>query len=432
MRSLLKGTIMAIMLSVVAVLGWSQTEIVLWDFLGGGDGVRWKTIVDGFNESQSTYKVNGTTLAWGDPFYAKVHVGVVAGETPDVMTYHMSHFPVGIKGNDLRPITDAELKTVGLSIADFNPALTKVSLDISKTFGKAGVLYGVPLDTHTSILYINKDLFKKAGLLAADGSIAPIVGIDQFTAALKKLKTLGVMPFTYSSSADSATVWRLFYTLYSQMGGGFVTNGKISLGQLDTLGKKVVQLLADWTTQGLIPNNIAYPDSIALFSAGKAAIMFNGNWEVPTFVDLKANGKLPFEYGLMAFPKLFANQSTWADSHSIAIPNNTKNPISAAKLKGVLTFIAYVEKNADKWAAGGHLPAYLPVLNGPVLKTLSPVNQYAAQAAKDVFLEPVNPAFGVADPAYSAVDNFLTPAITGAASVADGISGFKDAIQNAQ
>jgi multiple sugar transport system substrate-binding protein len=431
MKKLLKGALVALLLSI-PVLGWSQTQIVLWDFLSGGDGVRWKVIVDGFNASQSQYQVVGTTLTWGDPFYAKVHVGVVAGETPDVMTYHLSHFPVGIKGGDLRPITDAELKTVGLAIKDFNPALTKVSLDISKTFGKAGVLYGVPLDTHTSILYINKDLFKQAGLLAADGSIAPISGIEQFTAALQKLKALGVMPFTYSASGDPATVWRLFYTLYSQMGGGFVANGKISLGQLDTIGKKTLQLIADWTTQGLAPNNIAYADSIALFSSGKAAIMFNGNWEVPTMVDLKASNKLGFDYGLMAFPKLFGSQATWADSHNIAIPNNSKTPISAAKLKGVLTFIAYVEKNADKWAGGGHLPAYLPVLNGPVLKTLSPVNQYAAQAAKDVYLEPVNPAFGVGDPAYAAVDNFLTPAITGSASVADGIAGFKDAIQSAQ
>jgi multiple sugar transport system substrate-binding protein len=98
----------------------------------------------------------------------------------------------------------------------------------------------------------------------------------------------------------------------------------------------------------------------------------------------------------------------------------------------VLTFIKYVEQHADVWAGGGHLPAYLPVLNGPVLKNLVPVNQYAAQAAKDVTLEPANPAFGVGDPAYGYVDNFLTPSVFGQGSVADGISQFKNALAGAQ
>ncbi len=427
-----RKSLMISLLSLIPVFGWSQTEIVLWDFLSGGDGVRWHQIVDGFNASQSAYKISGTTLTWGDPFYAKVHVAVVAGETPDVITYHLSHFAAGIKAGDLRPITNAELKTVGLSPADFNPALTKVSLATSAAYGKAGNLYGIPLDTHTSVLYYNKDILKQAGLLGADGTPTGITGIDSFNAALKKIKALGFTPLTLSASGDPATVWRMFATLYFQQNGVFDKGGKIALDQLDTAGKTALAQMTSWASDGLIPTNIAYGDSIALFSSGKAAFMFNGNWEVPTFVDLKKSGKLPFDYGITAFPKLYATQATWADSHNLAIPANAKKPLSPEKLKGVLTFIKYVEQHADVWAGGGHLPAYLPVLNGPVLKNLSPVNQYAAQAAKDVTLEPANPAFGVGDPAYGYVDNFLTPSIFGQGSVADGISQFKNALLGAQ
>jgi multiple sugar transport system substrate-binding protein len=46
--------------------------------------------------------------------------------------------------------------------------------------------------------------------------------------------------------------------------------------------------------------------------------MINGNWEVPTLVDLKKQGKLTFDYGVAPFPKLFENQRTWADSHQLA------------------------------------------------------------------------------------------------------------------
>ncbi len=425
-RSLVKGIVLFVLLCAPLLAYAAPTPVTLWDFLSGGDGVRWRAIIDAFNSGQSAITVNATTLTWGDPFYTKVHTSVVAGDTPDVMTYHISHFPAGIKAGDLRPITEAELKSVGLAFKDFNPALMNLSLDISKTYGKAGVIYGIPLDTHTSILYYNKDLLKKAGLLGADGKPVGFTGIDAFTKSLQKIKdATGALPMAMSSSNDPASVWRMFYTLFSQQGGKLAANGQLTLNQLDTYGKTAMEAIGGWAKSGLIPPNVDYPGSVALFTTGKAAFMFNGNWEVPTVVDMKKKGTLPFDYGLMAFPKLYASQATWADSHTIAIPNNDKKPISPAMLKAVLTWVAYVQKNAVTWAGGGHLPAYLPVLNGPELGRLSPVNQYSAQAAKDVTLEPVSPVFGVGAPAYSLVANYLTPVLLGQISAADAVSQFK-------
>jgi multiple sugar transport system substrate-binding protein len=425
-RSVVKGILMLVILCAPLLAYAAPTQVTLWDFLSGGDGVRWRAIIDAFNSSQKDIVVNATTLTWGDPFYTKVHTAVVAGETPDVMTYHISHFPAGIKAGDLRPITEAELKSVGLSFKDFNPALVNLSLDISKTYGQAGTLYGVPLDTHTSIIYYNKDILKKAGLLGADGKPQGVTGIDNFTKSLQKIKdTTGLLPLAMSSSNDPATVWRMFYSLFSQQGGKLAANGQLTLDQLDTYGKTAMQVIGDWAKNGLIPANVDYPGAIALFTTGKAAFMVNGNWEVPTMVDMQKKGTLPFSYGLMAFPKLYGTQATWADSHNISIPNNAKNPISPAMLKTVLTWVAYVEKNATAWAGGGHLPAYLPVLNGPDLAKLSPVNQYSAQAAKDVTMEPVTPVFGVGAPSMNFVANFLTPVLLGQISAGDAVSQFK-------
>ncbi|HVO21145.1 MAG TPA: extracellular solute-binding protein [Anaeromyxobacter sp.] len=419
----------AVLLAPVA--SRAAVEITLWDFLSGGDGVRWKQMVEDFNKSQSDYHVSGTTLTWGDPFYTRVHVAVTAGETPDVMTYHLSHFPAGLKLGDLRPIPESELKMVGLAYKDFNPALVDISMGMSKAFGKAGVLYGVPLDTHTVVLYYNKDLLKKAGLLGADGKPTGLTGIDGFTAALKKIKAAtGELPLALSTANDAGSPFRMWYTLFMQQGGSMSAGGKLKLDQVDTLGKTALQVMVDWTKDGLIPASAAYPASVALFTTGKAAFMFNGNWEVPTMVDMKAKGTLPFDYGVMAFPKLYANASTFADSHELCIPANTKSPISAEKLKGVLTFIAYIEKHADYWAGGGHLPAYLPALNSPALAKLVPVNEYAGQAAKQVTFEPPSPVFGVGGPVYTAVTNFLVPALTGQIAVPDAIAQFKQEVQN--
>ncbi len=180
-RPVFKGIAVLVLLLAPLLAYAAPTPVTLWDFLSGGDGVRWRAIIDQFNSSQNKIVVNATTLTWGDPFYTKVHTAVVAGDTPDVMTYHLSHFPAGIKAGDLRPITEAELKMVGLSFKDFNPALMTRSLDISKAYGTAGVIYGIPLDTHTSIIYYNKDLLKQAGLLGANGEPVGFTGIDAFT-----------------------------------------------------------------------------------------------------------------------------------------------------------------------------------------------------------------------------------------------------------
>src|SRR5690348_12509114 len=101
----------------------ATTTLTFWDFLGGGDGVRMKQIVEEFNKGQNDIRVTQSTLTWGEPFYTKVHTAVVSGQTPDVMTYHLSHFPAGILAKDLRALTPAELEQAGLKASDFQKSL---------------------------------------------------------------------------------------------------------------------------------------------------------------------------------------------------------------------------------------------------------------------------------------------------------------------
>jgi len=208
----------------------APTELVFWDFLGGGDGVRMTQIVDEFNKSQKDIQVTKSTLTWGEPFYTKVHAAVVSGETPDVMTYHLSHFPAGITSKDLRPITTDELAKAGLKASDFQQSLVDRSLAISKEYGKSDQLFGVPLDIHTLVLYYNKTALQKAGLLDADGKPKGLDGIESFKKMLVEVKgKTKLTPIAWSTnSADPASCWRLWYTLFKQQGGDFVKDGKLT------------------------------------------------------------------------------------------------------------------------------------------------------------------------------------------------------------
>ena len=421
------GSLFAAAMLVTAMAQTSPIKVVYWDFFGGGDGVRMKQIIADFNKSQTDIQIENSTLPWGAPFYTKIHTSVVAGQTPDLMTYHMSAMPRGIKNGDLRAITDADLSSVGLSRASFLPALVQTELSISKIQTGEEKLYAVPLDTHTLVMYYNKDILKKAGLLGADGLPTGMSGIDAFSKSLKQIKDkTGVLPVaTSSAGGDSASPWRIFATLYNQQGGTFVRDGKLSLTDLDTKGKQVLTTMTGWTKDGLIAKNTTYPAMVALFTAGRAAFMINGNWEVPTMVDLKAKGKL-FDYGIMPFPKLYGNQKTWADSHTLAIPNNSKTPMTPEKLKAVMTVIGYIQKTGGlTWAGGGHIPADIEVQTSADYKALMPNVEYSAVSAKDVVLEPTVPMFGVGGPVYDSVGNSLVPALVGQVTVDQAIAKFK-------
>jgi multiple sugar transport system substrate-binding protein len=389
----------------------AATELTYWDFLGGGDGVRMKQIVEEFNKSQNDIHVTESTLTWGEPFYTKVHTGVVSGQTPDVMTYHLSHFAAGIQGKDLRPITNEELAQAGLKQSDFQDSIVQRSLELSKKYGDSDQLFGVPLDIHTLVLYYNKTALKRAGLLGPDGKPTGTESIDAFNRMLGEAKAkTHLLPIAASTNTEEpASCWRIWYTFLKQQNGDFIKDGRLSFDDVEKQGAKSLQIIADWMKEGYTPKNTTYPSSVALFSAGRAVFMINGNWEVPTLVDLEKSKKLTFEYGVQAFPKLFDKADTWADSHQLAIPNNQKNPPTPEKVAAALKFIAYVVRQ-ETWAGGGHIPTYLAVQQSDAYKQMSPNNEYSAEAAKQVSLEPALPIFGVGGPTFAPISSFLVPA----------------------
>ena len=425
--------VFAVVLSLRAYAPAAPLELTYWDFLGGGDGIRMKQIVEEFNKSQSDIHVTESTLTWGEPFYTKVHTAVVAGQTPDIMTYHLSHFPAGISTKDLRPLTTEELAAAGLKASDFQASLVQRSLEISKKYGGSDDLFGVPLDIHTLVLYYNKTALGKAGLLSPDGKPTGLDGLEAFTKMLTEAKSkTHLIPISANIySQDPASLWRIWYTFFRQQDGEFVKNGQFSFDDVNVQGIKSLQIMTDWSKDGLIPKNTGYASMVALFTAGRADFMINGNWEVPTLVDLEKQKKLPFEYGIVAFPKLFGNNQTWADSHQLAIPNNSKTPATPEKVAAALKFAAYVVKQLT-WAGGGHIPAYLPVQESDAYKQMSPNNEYSVQAAQDVAFEPTLPIFGVGGPTFAPISNFLVPAVNGQAPVEQSMKQFTAELEKFQ
>jgi multiple sugar transport system substrate-binding protein len=404
-RSILRTALVTTALAATTAMVAAQETVVWWDFLGGGDGVRMKKLIEDFNaEHAGKIEIQGTTLDWGVPFYTKVQTSAAVGEGPDIMTYHASRIPLAVSQGTLSEITADDMAAMGLSADSF----AKETYDAVHVDGKQ---YAVPFDTHPIVLYYNKDKLEAAGLIGADGLPTGLDGKDNFQAALQKLKDGGTQYGLAMTTADGSFAFRTIYSYLCQQNGVIGTDGAWLTG--DNLDKltNAVQVVADWVKAGVTPEYTDYPSAVALFTSGEAATMINGVWEVPTMVDLEKQGKL-FNWGAIELPVLFDRACTYADSHSFAIPNNVGKPATPEKHAAVLEVIKWMSEHSLFWATAGHVPANASVQASAEYKAMQPQATYAKLTANQVF-DPKSVNAGVASPLFDAAGNAFTAAMNG-------------------
>jgi multiple sugar transport system substrate-binding protein len=405
---------------VWAAAAHSEETVVWWDFLGGGDGVRMKQMISDFNAAHAgKVKIDATTLEWGVPFYAKVQTSTAVGEAPDIMTYHASRIPLGVSQGLLDEITADDLAKMGLSSDDFaGSTWDAVTVD--------GKQYAVPLDTHPIVLYYNRDLLKKAGVLGDDGRPKGMGSKDEFTATLQALKDSGVEFPLGSVTADGNFMFRTVYSLMCQQGGELMTDGTFLAGDNGKKLENALGVLAGWTKAGLQSTYSDYPATVALFTSGKAAMMINGVWEVPTMTDLAKDGKL-FDWGAVEIPVVFDKPCTYADSHTFAIPKNQGKEMTAEKRAAVLEVISWIDKNSLFWATAGHIPAYKPVTDSAEYKAMEPNATYSTLTANMIF-DPRSPLAGIAGPIFDVMSTYFVPTLNGEMDPAEAVTSITEGL----
>jgi multiple sugar transport system substrate-binding protein len=417
---LTKGLVLAA--GLMTSVAHAEETVVWWDFLGGGDGVRMKQLIADFNAAhQGKVKIDATTLEWGTPFYSKVQTSVAVGEAPDIMTYHASRIPLAVKQGVLQEITADDWKVMGISKDDYAAATwDAVNID--------GKQYAVPLDTHPIVLYYNKDILGKAGLLTPDGKPKGLDSREGFTETLKALKAAGVKFPLGSVTADGNFMFRTIYSLVGQQDGELMTDGEFLAGDNAKKLENALAVLQEWTKEGLQSTYTDYPATVALFTSGEAAMMINGVWEVPTMADLKKDGKL-FEWGAVELPVIFNHPSTYADSHTFAIPANKGKEMTAEKRAAVLEVMSWISKNSLLWATAGHIPAYGPVTNSAEYKAMEPNATYSVLTANMIF-DPKSPLAGIAGPIFDVMSNYFVPTLNGEMEPAKAVEEIKAGLED--
>jgi len=351
--------------SGIAGTGAGRHSLAYWNLLGGGDGVRMVQMQDVYRRSHPDVDLQAVTLAWGNPYYTKVTLATLGNQPPDVAIAHLTRATILARAGLLEPLDEAELGRHGLTGDNF----TSTAWDKAHTDGR---LYAIPLDTHPFVMFYNTDICKKADLLDTDGTLRSLDGPTALVDAMRAAKQVtGAYGGVASINNDFATQWRLFSTLYWQLGGdSLLSNEGTDIVMKDALAEQALTYIANLTVgEKLMPASVDYGGAITIFAGGQAGFYFEGDWEVSTFL----TAKTPFS--MTRFPNVFGGAyAVQADSHSFVLPRDDKR--DDARRQTILDFVRSMLDQSKTWAEGGHIPAWRPFQSSDAYDQIKPQSNY--------------------------------------------------------
>lgn len=345
-----------------------------WTLFSGGDGDVMDKVVKSFNDSHPNIQVKITALEW-DPYYTKLETAVAAGNGPDIGVSHITKLPELVSQNVIYSLDDY-VKSCSINWDDYNQNVMQAS-----TFN--GKHYSIPIDYHPYVLYYNKTLLKKAGVLNSNGKPDITEGQDGkgFVDYLVKLKSKlpsNISPLAETESGDD--VYRFWWTLYKQAGGkDFVSqDGKKAEIDLQPAIKSINYYKDLVDKYQVIPKNLNKDHFPENFQNQTAAMLINGVWSVNTFSNTKN-----LDFGIMPIPKIFNSKATWGDSHNLILPVQQKP--DKDKETACVTFMNWVSQNGQIWGQAGHIPADSKARSSSEFQSLPKRSEFVSAVNNVVF-----------------------------------------------
>ncbi len=187
-----------------------------------------------------------------------------------------------------------------------------------------GGKHGVPFTFKGEAVYYNKKLFAKAGITEEPKTY------EEFLADAQKLKDAGIAPFTFGGTVNWH-VMRLMDVILETKCGAEKHDALKSM-KLDWTKEpcardsftEFAKWTKDYTLQPFM--GIDNKQSYSLFTAGRAAMMLEGDWLVSQLSGSKVNLD---DYGIFPFPTNTNRLYGFAEYNYVS--TKSKNPDTAAK-----------------------------------------------------------------------------------------------------
>jgi len=351
MRSRLLATAAALVVGVQATAALAQTEIQFWHAMGGELGNKTAAVAEGFNKSQSEFKV--VPVYKGN--YTETMTGAIAAFRAKQAPHIVQVFEVGTanmmaaKGAVYPVHTLMADAGEPFNPKDYLPAVVGYYTDT------AGNMLSMPFNSSTPILYYNKDAFQKAGL---DPEQAPKTWQD-VEAFSKKIIASGAAKCGFTTGWQSWVQLENFSALHNvpltTKANGFA-GMDIELKLNSDLHVRHISNMANWAKEGVFKYGGRESASAPLFYSGECAMYMNSS---AARAGVDANAKT-FKVGVGMLPVY--GDVTGAPQNSIiggaTLWVLTGRP--AAEYKGVAKFFAYLSK-ADVQSQWHSSTGYLPI-----------------------------------------------------------------------
>lgn len=338
---------LALVLSLAMLLAASTAmaavEIDYWSVFTGGDGATMQGMVDAFNASQDEVHVNHTPMT-ADDLYQKIPMTVQTGSgVPDVAVVHIERIPNFVT-NEMLYAYDMDLinDAAGIVAENYNQAAWAAS-DID------GEHYGIPLDVHSYVTYINKDLFDKYDLneFVADGYIT----FDEIRQLGDKARAAGYEGEIFNLGWMRAQM--LGY--YAQEGDGLLSQDGIHPSINNDAMKKAMETMKSLSEDGY--TTVKNTDYSSKFYGGELLVWTEGIWMKAAVVDAGINFEM--------FPGVCYAPETcksWTSSHNFVQFADEER--TEEEDRAVAKFVNWMGENSLTWAKdAGQCPSHLSINN---------------------------------------------------------------------
>jgi multiple sugar transport system substrate-binding protein len=221
------------------------TKLVLYSWFSDAERTMSEALIGDFENAHPNIKVEQNYIAYND-YHSKINTMIASGATPDLI--YLNEFLINEWGE--KGVT-----------ADLNPYYKGIGVDPQQFYVKSalyltgGHLWGVNVTSTTVVLYYNKEMFKKAGIVPPPASAAKPWSWKEYVAAAKKLtkdakgKTPSDTGFNYNNLVQYGTVmptsWIYVLPLLYASGTSVANSDGTALEITSPKAVKVIQSIAD-------------------------------------------------------------------------------------------------------------------------------------------------------------------------------------------
>ncbi|WP_372424853.1 sn-glycerol-3-phosphate ABC transporter substrate-binding protein UgpB [Salinarimonas chemoclinalis] len=290
-RTILAGTsAMALMLAAGAAN--AQVEVQFWHAMGGELGEKTAAVAEGFNASQSEYRV--VPVYRGN--YTETMTGAIAAFRAREQPHIVQVFEVGTA---TMMAAQGAIYPVYQLMQDhgqnFDPSEYLPSV-VGYYADPEGNMLSMPFNSSTPVMYYNKDVFEAAGL---DPETAPQTW-DEVVAASRAIIESGAATCGFTTGWQSWVQIENF-SAYHNVPLATLDNGFNGLGTEfafnSDLHVRHISNMKDWADEGVFKYGGRQSDSAPLFYSGECAIYMNSS-----AAQAGVNANTDFEVGVAMLP----------------------------------------------------------------------------------------------------------------------------------